>query len=57
MTKHPMTSEVRSAMWIDDYFGRHQYGVRFGGEDTVYRGDECEQVPEPMEPPASEIAQ
>lgn len=28
-TKHPETGEILAAEWIDDYFGRHKYGVRF----------------------------
>lgn len=35
-TVHPMTGEVKDAFWMDDYFGRHRYGVRFEGEDTVF---------------------
>ena len=33
---HPPTGTVRDALWIDDYFGRHQYGVRFAGDSAVY---------------------
>ena len=36
-TIHPKTRKLQRAFWIDDYFGRHQYGVRFDGEETVYR--------------------
>lgn len=28
-TKHPVTGRWAKALWIDDYFGRHHYGVRF----------------------------
>lgn len=28
-TKHPETGKFENAFWIDDYFGRHRYGVRF----------------------------
>ena len=29
VTKHPRTGEWERALWIDDYFGRHNYGVKF----------------------------
>ena len=28
-TKHPITGEWHEATWIDDYYGRHRYGVQF----------------------------
>ena len=28
-TKHPKTGKWEKAEWLDDYFGRHHYGVRF----------------------------
>ena len=28
-TKHPETNEWDFATWIDDYYGRHRYGVMF----------------------------
>lgn len=28
-TRHPETGKIESAMWLDDYFGRHRYGVSF----------------------------
>jgi hypothetical protein len=28
-TYHPETGEVFAAEWLDDYYGRHRYGVRF----------------------------
>ena len=39
---HPPTNTVRAAYWMDDYFGKHQYGVRFDSteDDTVYRPDD-----------------
>lgn len=37
----PETDTVRKAHWMDDYFGRHRYGVRFEDRpDTVYHPDE-----------------
>lgn len=38
-TVHPKTNRVEHAMWIDDYFGRHNYGVKFS-DDEVYRPEE-----------------
>ena len=29
------------AWWLDDYFGKHRYGIRFEGEVKVYTEDEC----------------
>lgn len=29
LTKHPITKEWKTAWWIDDFFGNHNYGVRF----------------------------
>ena len=29
LTKHPKTGEFLQAEWLDDYFGPHEYGVRF----------------------------
>jgi len=28
-TKHPITGEWHEAMWMDDYYSRHHYGVQF----------------------------
>ena len=41
MTRHPETGQWLMADWIDDYFGRHRYGVRFG-EGKVYEVGEIE---------------
>lgn len=29
LTKHPKTGKWENAQWLDDYFGRHLYGVAF----------------------------
>jgi hypothetical protein len=34
-TKNPLTGKWEVARWIDDYFGRHQYGVEFEGGTVV----------------------
>lgn len=28
-TKHPETGKFEDASWLDDYFGKHRYAVRF----------------------------
>lgn len=28
-TKHPETGEWEIAIWIDDFYGSHHYGVKF----------------------------
>jgi len=28
-TKHPKTKEWQVATWMDDYYGKHRYGVKF----------------------------
>ena len=40
--KHPVTGEKVEAIFLDDYFGKHEYGVKIVGEEKVYRGDEVE---------------
>ncbi len=39
---NPREKVARAAHWLDDYFGRHQYGVSFDGDDKVYRPQEVE---------------
>ncbi len=29
ITKHPVTGAWQKALWLDDYFGSHNYGVIF----------------------------
>ena len=36
ITKHPKTGEWKEAEWLDDYFGNHNYGVRFENENEIY---------------------
>lgn len=45
---HPVRRVVMDALWIDDHFGRHQYGVRFDGEPRVYRPDEVKLPDDPV---------
>jgi hypothetical protein len=55
-TKNPATGEFENAAWLDDYFGRHRYGVQFPGEERVWRVDEhdwqFDDGPEPDAGPA-----
>ncbi len=39
---NPKERVARVASYLDDYFGKHQYGVRFDGDKQVYRPDEVE---------------
>lgn len=39
-TKHPETGAIEQAEWLDDYFGQHNYGVRFPSDGKVFRADE-----------------
>lgn len=39
---HPKEKVVRAAIWIDDYFGKHEYGVSFPGDSHVYRPEETD---------------
>lgn len=41
LTKHPITGDWYDAEWLDDYFGRHKYGVRFYGQE-VFKADDYE---------------
>lgn len=33
---HPIEKTVRAALWLDDHFGKHEYGVKLSGDDHVY---------------------
>ena len=39
---HPVERVARAAWYIDDHFGRHQYGVQFDEDGKVYRPEEVE---------------
>ena len=43
---HPLTGKEEIADFLDNYFGHHKYGVRFAGEDKVYKEEEIETVKE-----------
>lgn len=36
---NPLNGKVEQCEMLDDYFGKHQYGVRFSYESTTYRPD------------------
>lgn len=39
-TKHPDTGVFEDASWIDDHFGKHNYGVRFPSKpDITWKAD------------------
>lgn len=46
LTRHPETGRMEQALWIDDHFGRHRYGVRFQ-DGKVYPADAISEVEEP----------
>lgn len=33
---NPKENVIRDALWLDDHFGRHNYGVMFAGDPAVY---------------------
>ena len=42
ITRHPVTGLLKIAEWLDDYFGPHEYGVRFEGNTKVYREEDVD---------------
>lgn len=44
MTKHPRRGEFELATWLDDYFGRHCYGVYFPSTDEVFRSSDIKET-------------
>lgn len=48
-TKNPWTGEWEMALWLDDYFGKYYYGVKFKDgrvADPVH--DKCETEDSPQ---------
>ena len=39
---HPKSKTIQNALWMDDYFGHYNYGVKFEGDDVVYSPEEVE---------------
>ena len=46
LTFHPVTNIIEMANWMDDYFGKHHYGVYFSSDGVTYDPfkDDCERV-------------
>lgn len=44
LTRHPITGNVETANWLDDYFGKHVYGVRFE-DGRVFNESEIKDEP------------
>lgn len=41
-TVNPDTHEIEQAEWLDNYFGQHNYGVRFPSTGVIYKADDFE---------------
>lgn len=41
MTYHPITKIPENALWFDNHYGRHRYGVKFS-DGSIYPSSECE---------------
>lgn len=39
-TRNPDTGEFEDAMWLDNYFGRYNYGISFPSTGRVFRQSE-----------------
>lgn len=37
---HPLEKVIRAAHYLDDHFGKHEYGVQFPGDDHIFRIEE-----------------
>jgi hypothetical protein len=44
ITRHPLTGVYSNAMWHDDYFGPHRYGVIFADDSVVYPADQVSEA-------------
>lgn len=40
IARNPKTGNIEKALFVDDFFGRHQYGVTFYGDDEYYTPSE-----------------
>lgn len=43
-TKNPTTGQFEDALWLDDYFGRHNYAVIFQIDDPNWIGNKIDAV-------------
>lgn len=41
-SENPATGNIEKAYWMDGYFGRHEYGVKFP-DGRIFRGHEIKQ--------------
>lgn len=46
-TVHPETKQIENAEWLDDYFGNHNYWVRFPSDGKVFRADDFDWLQNP----------
>ena len=44
VTKHPKTGKEEMAEWLDNYYGSHEYGVRFPSDGEVFREEDIERM-------------
>jgi len=44
LARHPITGKIAMADYLDDSFGHHIYGIRFPGDETIYRCADCTTV-------------
>ena len=49
-TKHPITGKWKNVFWIDDYFGRHHYGVIFVNGKLYWPKALCAEYQEIFDP-------
>lgn len=38
-TKHPITGKLEDAVWLDNYYGEHHYGVQFFSDWKIFDAD------------------
>lgn len=46
---HPVTGKIFECYYMDDYYGRHKYGVQFPNGD-IYPESECPESEDVKEP-------
>jgi hypothetical protein len=45
VARHPRTNQIERVWMLDDYFGQHQYGVKFETDTKVFQAHEVRLVP------------
>lgn len=43
---HPLTRKIEQALYMDNHFGRHIYGVKFE-DGSIWRLEQLPKLPEP----------